>query len=77
MPGDAGSIPESGRPPEEEMATHSSILAWKSHGQRSLVGYSPWGRQESDKLESRLPGEISVTSDMQMTPPLWQKAKRN
>ena len=32
---------------------------------------------EADKLESRLPGEISVTSDMQMTPPLWQKVKRN
>ena len=29
------------------------------------------------KLESRLPREISVTSDMQMTPPLWQKAKKN
>ena len=29
------------------------------------------------KLESRLPGEISITSDMHMTPPLWQKAKRN
>ena len=28
------------------------------------------------KLESRLPGEISMTSDMQMTPPLWQKVKR-
>ena len=27
------------------------------------------------KLESRLPGEISITSDMQMTPPLWQKAR--
>ena len=27
------------------------------------------------KLKSRLPGEISITSDMQMTPPLWQKAK--
>ena len=27
------------------------------------------------KLESRLPGEISITSDMQMTQPLWQKAK--
>ena len=27
------------------------------------------------KLESRWPGEISITSDMQMTPPLWQKAK--
>ena len=29
------------------------------------------------KLESRLPGEISVTSDMQMTSSLWQKVKRN
>ena len=29
------------------------------------------------KLESKLPGEISITSDMQMTPPLWQKVKRN
>ena len=30
-------------PLEQEMATHSSILAWETHGQRSLVGYSPWG----------------------------------
>ena len=29
------------------------------------------------KLESRLQGEISITSDMQMTLLLWQKAKRN
>ena len=29
------------------------------------------------KLESRLLGEISTTSDSQMTPPLWQKAKKN
>ena len=28
------------------------------------------------KLESRLSGEISITSDMQMTPPLWKKAKK-
>ena len=28
-------------------------------------------------LESRLPGEISITSDKQMTQPLWQKVKRN
>ena len=28
------------------------------------------------KLESRLPGEISITSDVQMTPPLWQKVKK-
>ena len=33
-----------------------------------------WMKHE---LESRLPGEISITSDMQMTPPLWQKVKRN
>ena len=29
------------------------------------------------KLESRFPGEISITSDTQMTPPLWQKVKKN
>ena len=29
------------------------------------------------KLESRLSGEISIISDMQMTPPLWQKVKKN
>ena len=33
-----------------------------------------WMKHE---LESRFPGEISITSDMQMTPPLWQKAKKN
>ena len=31
--------------------------------------------RKKHKLESRLPGEISITSDMQMTPPLWQKMK--
>ena len=30
-----------------------------------------------NKLESRLPGEIAITADMQMTSPLWQKVKRN
>ena len=41
-------------PLEKEMATHSSILAWKipwTEGQRSLVGYSPWGRKELDTTE--------------------------
>ena len=33
-----------------------------------------WMKHE---LESRLPGEISITSDMQMTPLLWQKMKKN
>ena len=40
------------------------------------------GREETlewkkQKLESRLPGEISITSDRQMTPALWQKVKRS
>ena len=33
------------------MATHSSILAGESYGQRSLVGYSPWGHKELDTTE--------------------------
>ena len=35
-------------PLEEGVATHSSILAGKFHGQRSLAGYTPWGHKESD-----------------------------
>ena len=35
---------------EKEVTTHSSILAWKIHGQRSLVGYSPWDHKESDMI---------------------------
>ena len=35
-------------PVEKEMASHSSIFAGKSHGQRSLLGYSPQGPKESD-----------------------------
>ena len=33
---------------EKGMTAHSRILAWRFHGQRSLVGYSPCGRKESD-----------------------------
>ena len=39
--GDMGLIPGSGRSLEKELATHSSILGEKAHGQRSLEGYSP------------------------------------
>ena len=38
-------------PLEEEMATHSSMPAWKTPWQRSLVGYSPWGQKKSDMTE--------------------------
>ena len=36
---------------EEEMTIHPSILAWKSHGERSLVGYHPWGHRQLDITE--------------------------
>ena len=35
-------------PLETDMATHSVFLPGEFHGQRSLVGYSPWGHKESD-----------------------------
>ena len=38
-------------PLEKGMATLSSILAGEFHGQRSLVGYSPWGHIESDRTQ--------------------------
>ena len=46
--GDTSSIPGSGRPPEKEIATHSSILAWERPRTEEAGGYSPWGRKVSD-----------------------------
>ena len=48
---DLGSIPGSGRSLEKEMATTPVFLPGEFHGQRSLVGYSPWGHKESDTTE--------------------------
>ena len=38
-------------PLEEEVSTHSSILVWETHGQRSLAGYSPGDWKELDMTE--------------------------
>ena len=46
--------------------------AYSTSMQRASCKVPGW---VNHKLESRLPGEISTTSDMQMTPPLWQKAQ--
>ena len=54
---DPGLIPGSGRslswedPLEKELVTYSSILAGKSHGWRSLAGYSQWSHRESNTTE--------------------------
>ena len=49
--GDVGSIPGLGRFPGERHGTHSSLLSGKSHGQRSLVGYSLRDHKEPDATE--------------------------
>ena len=50
--GDPGLIPGSGRTPGEgKWQTTLVLLPGKSHGQRSLAGYSPQGRKESDTTE--------------------------
>ena len=50
---------------------HPAYLTYMQNTSREMLGW------KKHKLELRLPGEISITSDMQMTPPLWQKVKRN
>ena len=53
--GDLGSTLGQEDPLEKEMAIHSSTLAWKSHGRRSLAGHSPWGRKELDRTYTHAP----------------------
>ena len=48
---DSGSISGQEDPLEKGMARHFSILAWRIHRQKNLVGYSPWGCIESDMIE--------------------------
>ena len=50
---------------------HPAYLTYAQSTSSEMLGWI------NHKLESRLPGEISITSDMQMIPPLWQKVKRN
>ena len=46
------------------MATHSSILAWKSHGQRSLVSYRPWGcKRVGHDLETKQSEQCKETEE--------------
>ena len=49
--GDLGSIPGLGRSPREEWQPIPVFLTGESHGQKSLVGYSPWGCKELDMTE--------------------------
>ena len=55
----------------ETVYCHPAYLSYMQSTSCEMPGWM------KHKLESRLPGEISITSDMQRTPPLWQKVKRN
>ena len=50
---------------------HPAYLTYMQSSSCEMLGWM------KHKLESRLVGEISITSDVQVTPPLWQKVKRN
>ena len=50
---------------------HPACLTYMQNTSWEVLGWKKY------KLESRFLGEISNTSDMQMTPPLWQKVKKN
>ena len=50
---------------------HPSYLPYMQITSCEMLGWMKY------KRESRLPGEISIPSDRQMTPPLWQKAKKS
>ena len=56
---------------DEAVYCHPFYLTYTLSTSCEMLGWLSY------KLESRLPGEISTTSDMQMTPLKWQKAKRN
>ena len=62
---------ESGKVCIKAVYCHPVYLTYMQSTSSKMPG---WMKQ---KLESRLLGVISITSDMQMTPPLWQKVKRN
>ena len=50
---------------------HPAYLTYKQSTSRDTLGWM------KHKLESRFQGEISITSDIQMTPSLWQKVNKN
>ena len=60
-----------GKGVHQEWIFHLAYLTYMQSTSCEMLGWM------KHKLESRLPGEVSVTSDMNMTPLLWQKAKEN
>ena len=62
---------KSGKEYVKAVYCHPAYLNYMQSTSCEMLGWM------NHKLESRLLGEISITSDMQITPPLWQQEKRN
>ena len=62
---------KSGKEYVKAIYCHPAYLAYMQSTSGETLGW------KKHKLESGLLCEISITSDMQMTPPLWQRAKKN
>ena len=62
---------QTGRGVLKAIYCHPDYLTYMQSTSLEMLGWMKY------KLESRLLGEISITSDMQMAPPLWQKVKKN
>ena len=62
---------KSGKEYVKAVYCYRAYLTYMQSTSREMLGWM------KHKLESRLLGEISIASDMQMTPPKWQKVKRN
>ena len=60
-----------GKEPVKAVYCHPAYLTYMQSTSREVLGWI------KHKLKSRLLEEISITSDMQMIPPLWQKVKKN
>ena len=81
-----------GRSPGQKMTTCSSFLAWKSRGQKSLAGHSPWGRKRvghdlvTKQQQAYVPSRtfcndgkllLSSLSNMVATSGMWLMQLRN
>ena len=60
-----------GKEYDKAMYCYPAYLPYMQSTSSEMLGWM------KHKPESRLPGETSITSDVQITPPLWQKAKKN
>ena len=63
--GDVGSIPRSGKSPGEGKQLTPAFLPGKSHGQRSLAGYTPWGHKELDTTKQLNKADITQNTQDQ------------